>query len=378
MTVMEPTFTIGIEEEYLLVDRSTRDLIAERPEEMMTELENRLGGRVVPEFMNSQIEVGTVVCQTVAEVRADLAVLRATLAEVADRFGMAIVAASTHPFANWDAQTHTDKERYHILARDMQAVARRLLICGMHTHVGIEDDELRIDLMSQIAYFLPHLLALSTSSPFWRGEHTGLKSYRIAVWDELPRTGLPVLFDSWGEYVRHVDILIKAGLIEDGTKIWWDVRPSGRFPTLEMRIPDIPTRIEDTVCLAAIYRCVLRMLYRLRRENQRSRRYNSMLVSENRWRAQRYGTEEGLVDFGRGEIVPYADLLEEVLEMVGPDAEFFDCVEEVEHARTILARGTSAHRQVATYEASVAAGKSEPDALKDVVDMLIEETVADL
>jgi carboxylate-amine ligase len=378
MIIADPSFTIGIEEEYLLVDRHSRDLVAERPEAMMRELETLLESQVVPEFMNAQLEIGTRVCGSIADARVELTRLRRTVAEVAEKYGLAIVAASTHPFASWGAQTHTNKDRYNILARDLQAVARRLLICGMHVHVGIEDPELRIDLLSQIPYFLPHLLALSTSSPFWRGENSGLKSYRIAVFDELPRTGLPETFDSFGEYERHVRMLTEAGLIDDASKLWWDVRPSARFPTLEIRIPDIPTRIEDTLCIAALYKCLLGMLYRLRRANQRWRRYRSMLVAENRWRAQRYGIDEGLVDFGLGRIVPYADLLEEIIELTREEAARFDCVAEVEHARRILSRGTSAHRQVAVFNRAQADGANKQAALIAVVDDLIAETVVGL
>ena len=374
----EPAFTLGIEEEYLLVDRAGRDLVRDPPAGMMEECQALLQGQVGPEFLRSQIEVGTRVCRSLAEARADLARLRATIAAVAGRHGLAPIAASTHPFAAWDEQKHTDKERYNLLARDLQAPARRLLICGMHVHVGLEDPQLRIDLMGQVAYFLPHLLALSTSSPFWRGEDTGLKSYRIAVFDELPRTGLPEAFDSYGEYERHLRVLIDAGLIEDGSKLWWDVRPSSRFPTLEMRISDVCTRLDDAICIAAIYRCILRMLYRLRRANQRWRRYAAMLINENRWRAQRYGLDEGLVDFGKGAIVPYATLLEEIIDLVHEDAEHFGCTAEVAHARRILAAGTSAHRQLSTFRAALAAGQSRQAALEAVVDLLIEETVAGL
>jgi len=374
----EPPFTIGIEEEYLLVRRATRDLVTERPAAMMDELDRSLAGQVTPEFLNSQIEVGTRVCASVAEAAADLKRLRRTVAEAADRHGLAVIAASTHPSAHWDRQTHTDKERYNLLARDLQGVARRLLICGMHVHVGLDDDDLRIDLMGQIGYFLPHLLALTTSSPFWRGEVTGLKSYRIAVFDELPRTGIPEHFDSYGEYRRQVAALIGAGLIEDASKLWWDVRPSARFPTLEMRITDIPTRPEDTICVASLYLCLLRMLWRLRRANQRWRRYAGMLVSENRWRAQRYGFDAGLVDFGKGVVVPYPDLLEEIIALVREDAQHFNCVAEIEHARAILQRGTSAHRQLGLYEELCAQGMDRASALDAVIDRLIAETVEGL
>ncbi|HUT49037.1 MAG TPA: carboxylate-amine ligase [Alphaproteobacteria bacterium] len=374
----EPKFTVGIEEEYHLVDRETRDLVEARPDAMMAKLEKSLKTQVTPEFMNSQIEIGTKVCGSIADAAADLKWLRKTVSDAAADEGMAIIAASTHPFASWATQQHTDKERYNILARDMQAVARRLLISGMHVHVGIEDEELRIDLLNQISYFLPHILALSTSSPFWRGKDTGLKSYRLAVFDELPRTGLPPQFDSWGEYNRHIHVLTNAGLIEDASKLWWDIRPSARFPTLEMRIADVPTRVEDSVCLAALYRCLLRMLYRLRRENQRWRRYANMLISENRWRAQRYGFDEGMIDLGKGEIVPYADLLDELIELTREDAEFFGCVAEVEHGRVILKRGTSAHRQLALYNSLREQGVDKLEALKGVVDQLIEETTEGL
>jgi carboxylate-amine ligase len=245
----------------------------------------------------------------------------------------------------------------------------------MHVHVGIEDPELRIDLMGQLAYFLPHLLALSTSSPFWDGQDTGLKSYRIAVFDEMPRTGLPELFDSWGEFQRHLAVLVRAGIIEDGSKLWWDIRPSVRFPTLEMRVADVCTRLDDAIAIAALYRCLLRMLWRLKRDNQRWRRYAGMLVNENRWRAQRYGFDEGLVDFGKGRIVPYAELLEEMIVLTAEDQEAFGCQAEVAETRAILARGTSAHRQLATYYAALAAGAAPREALEAVVDMLIAGTL---
>ena len=373
--MQEPRFTIGIEEEYLLVDRETRDLINEAPPTMLPACEEALEGQVTPEFLQCQIEVGTRVCETIAEARGDLAHLRRTVARVAGEHGLAMIAASTHPFATWEAQKRTPKERYEVSERDLQDVVRRLLISGMHVHVGVEDDDLRIDLMNQVAYILPHLLALSTSSPFWQSHETGLKSYRIAVWDEMPRTGLPAQFDSYGEFDRHVNVLVSAGLIEDGSKLWWDVRPSVRFPTLEMRMCDICTRLEDAVCIAALYRCWLRMLYRLRLDNQRWRRYEPMLINENRWRAQRYGIDRGLVDFGKGAIVPFAELLEEMLALVHEDAEHLGCVAEVEHARRIVAHGTSAHRQVDTYQDAIASGADQSEALKAVVDMLIDDTM---
>jgi len=245
-------------------------------------------------------------------------------------------------------------------------------------HIGIDDDALRIDLMNQMAYFLPHLLALSCSSPFWEGRDTGLKSYRLTIFDALPRTGLPEQFQSYAEYERHVNIMVNAGLLEDSTKIWWDLRPSGRFPTLETRIMDVCTRMEDAIALAALVCCIMRMLYRLRLANQRWRLYTTMLIRENRWRAMRYSFDEGLIDFAKGAVVPFEDLLEEILELTAEDAEALGCKTEVGHIRDILSRGTSAHRQLKVHDLAMAAGKSSNEALVAVVDTLIEDTTEGL
>ncbi|MCH7981888.1 MAG: carboxylate-amine ligase [Proteobacteria bacterium] len=287
-------------------------------------------------------------------------------------------AASTHPFSRWQDQKQTQKDRYEALTLEMQGAARRLVICGMHVHVGIENDELRIDLMNQMSYFLPHLLALSCSSPFWGGHDTGLKSYRLTVFDALPRTGLPERFDSWSEYQRHLQILIDAGLIEDSTRIWWDLRPSARYPTLETRIMDVCTRIDDAIAIAALLVCHLRMLYRLRTRNQRWRIYTPMLIRENRWRAMRYSFDEGLIDLARGAVVPFDELLEEMLGLVAEDAVALGCTKEVAAVRDILSRGTSAHRQLRDFEQAQAAGKSVEDSLKTVVDTLIASTAEGL
>lgn len=374
----EPSFTIGIEEEYLLVDRVTRNLATEPPEELMRVLNQETGGQAYPEFLRAQVEVATKPCRTVGEAAGELSQLRRTVIEIAGRYGLGLVAAATHPFANWSQQQRSQGARYEAISRDLQGVAHRLLTCGMHVHVGLDDDELRVDLMGQVAYFLPHLLALSTSSPFWNGRDSGLRSYRIAVFDELPRTGLPETFDSWGEYQRHLDVLIGAGVIDEPSKIWWDVRPSARFPTLEVRIADICTYWRDNIALAALYVSLLHMLYRLKRSNQRWRRYSRMLIEENRWRAQRYGFDRGMVDFGKGKVVPFADLLEEILALTESDAEALGCRQECLAARDIVARGTSAHRQVAVQAAAQAAGADAGQALAAVVDWLIEETKRDL
>lgn len=370
-----PDFTIGIEEEYLVVDRETRDLIKSPPDSMWNALENILGSQVSPEFLKAQIEVGTRVCSTVAEARADLARMRRGLSDVVSEYGAAIIASSTHPFANWSEQETTEDPRYMRLASDYQQVARQLVICGMHVHVGISDPHLRIDLMNQVKYMLPHLLALSTSSPFWAGQPTGLLAYRLVIFQNLPRTGVPEEFASWGEYERTVEVLVNAGLIEDASKLWWDIRPSAKYPTLEMRVSDICTRLEDAMTVAALYQCLLGFLYRLRRDNQRWRTYSPMMIEENLWRAQRYGVDGSLVDFGRGELVAYSDLIEEFIEMLAQDATEFGVREELRHARTIVSAGTSAHRQLATYEGAKSDGAEDREALNQVVDELIADTM---
>ena len=377
MPIREPSFTIGIEEEYLLVDKQTRELVSAPPPDLMAKCEAVLPkGEVSPEFLQSQIEIGTPVCNSVSDAGLELRRLRETIAGLAGEYGLAPMAASTHPFAKWSAQQQTDKERYHEIAHDLQVVVRRMIICGMHVHIGIEDDELRIDILNQASYFMPHLLALSTSSPFWQGKLTGLHSYRLSVFDELPRTGLPPQFASFSEYERTIEVLVNVKLIEDATKIWWDLRPSHRFPTLEMRITDMCPLLDDALCIAAFFQCICRFLYRLRRDNQRWRHYPAFLINENRWRAQRYGVSEGLVDFGEGTVVPCADLMAELLELLGQDAESLGCVTEIQHVNTLLKRGTSAARQIKCYEAAKARGKGDEDALKAVVDELLEETLA--
>ncbi len=371
----EPSFSLGVEEEYMLVDRETGDLIREAPPTILVEAEALLEGQVKPEFLQSQIEVGTRVCSTLNEARQELSRLRRAVSSVAERHGLAIIAASTHPKATYLTQQHTHKDRYEILAQNLQVVARQMVICGMHVHVGIEDDELRIDLMNQTTYILPHLLALSTSSPFWEGQDTGLMSYRIAVWNALPRTGLPDMFESHAEYTRHVDMLVDAKVIENSSKIWWDIRPNCKFPTLELRVPDICTQLEDALCIAALYRCWLRMLWRLRRRNQRWRTYANWLIYENRWRAQRYGIDGSLIDFGRGRMVPFPQLIDEMFEVIVEDAEFFGCVDEVMHAKIILQRGTSAHRQRKVFDDAKAEGATKEEALRSVIQFLISETM---
>lgn len=368
-------FTIGIEEEYHLVDVETRGLAVNPPRELFDTCAKALGPCVGHEFKASQIEIGTPVCKTVREGRDHIVNMRKTIADAGREYGILPMAAATHPFARWRETETSEGERYQEIAHDLQDVVRRLLISGMHVHVGLgEDDELRMDLMNQASYFLPHLLALSTSSPFWQSYDTGMMSYRLSVFTELPRTGLPPRFDTFVDYRRHVDVLVQAGVLQDATKIWWDIRPSDRFPTLEMRICDVCTDVDDTAAIAALFVCLLRMLSRLKEGNQRWRQYNTMLVQENRWRAQRYGIDDRLIDFGKGALIPFSDLVEELIDLTAEDADALDCASEVAHLRTIVERGTSAHQQRQVYENAIAGGASADEAIIAVVDKLLEIT----
>ncbi len=378
MTLPRPSFTLGIEEEYMLIDPVTRDLVTDPDPAMFGRCKELLGDRVTHELLRSQIEVSTSPYSSLAALGQDLARLRRAVINTAREYGMDVIASSTHPFAQWWKQQVVPDDRYLMLAGDMQTVARRMVTGGMHVHVGIEDPEMRIDLMGQVTYFLAHLLALSTSSPFWDGGDTGLKSYRLNVFRSLPRTGLPEVFESWSAYERHIEVLAEAGIIEDASKVWWDVRPSARYPTLEMRITDVCTKIEDALAIAAVYVCLLSLLFRLRTNNQRWRTYATFLLDENVWRAQRYGSTGSLLDFGQRRLVPFSELVEEMIALLMPEAEEIGCVSELQHIRRIVMEGTSAERQLRMYGRARDNGANRREALIQVVDMLAHHTADNL
>lgn len=378
MSSTEPPFSVGIEEEYLLVNLDSRDVDEDPPVPLLEECTRRSGGQVNPRFLRCQLEASTLPCASVAEARADLARLRAIIVEVAGRFARAPIAASTHPFAKSTRQITTEREQYFALANEMQGAARRLMVCGMHVHVGIDDDDLRIDLMNQLSYFVPHLLALSCSSPFWEGERTGLMSFRMTLFNSLPRTGLPERFTSFAELQRNLDMLIRNGVIEDAGKMWWDVRPNPHHRAIEVRVMDSCTSIDDAACLAALIVSLARRLYRLKLENRTWRIYPNMLIAENRWRAMRYGVEGELLDLAHGQLVAFPQLVRELTELVREDAAALGCLRELEHLDSILLHGTSAHRQISMYEEARAAGASGREAMQAVVDFLVRETRAHL
>jgi carboxylate-amine ligase len=367
--------TLGIEEEYLLVDPETRDLASRPPADFMRRCKEALGPRVTHEFLQSQVEVDTSVCQSVDEAHKELVYLRRTVAACAREFGLRIIAASTHPWASWHQQAPVELERYRILTQEHQALARRMVICGMHVHAGIDDDELRIDLMNQATYFLPHLLALSTSSPFWEGHDTGIKAFRPIIFGNVPRSGVPEMFESASDWNEMLGILQETGLCDDATKIWWDIRPSAKHPTLELRICDMCTKLEDAMTVAAFYQSILAYLYHLRANNQTWRKYRRTLIAENKWRAQRYGLQGTLADFGRRELVPFADLVEELIVLLRDHARELGCLAYLERARELVRDGTSADNQLRIYHAALEAGASEHEAQTKVVDWLVEASL---
>ncbi|MBE0414173.1 carboxylate-amine ligase [Yoonia sp.] len=377
MTRDMPPFTIGIEEEYLLVDPSTMAL-ASAPDGLIAACKADLKGQVSPEFLQCQIEIGTGICHTIGEARADLRHLRRTVARHAADFGLAPVAASCHPFGDWKEQAHTDKDRYNVLYRELAFVTRRMLICGMHVHVGIPDQNDRIRLINQLKYFLPHLHALSTSSPFWQGEDTGMQSYRLSVFDNMPRTGLPPRMTDWAEYQNTVQTLVDLGLIEDASKIWWDLRPSANFPTIETRICDVSPRLEQTLTLAALTQCLTRMIWRRNRDGGGWRVVQNFMIAENRWRAQRYGVSEGQIDFGEKRLISFEQIAGDLLDLIAEDAAALDCEPEVARIRDIIAQGTSADRQRAVRDMALARGATPHAAMQAVVSSLIGEFHAGL
>jgi carboxylate-amine ligase len=375
MATRAPSLRLGIEEEYLLIDPVGGDLVRSPDPAFMAACRDALGGQVTHELMQAQVEVATRPSDTVAAAHAELARLRRTVAEAAQAHGMAILAASTHPFASWTAQQSTDKKRYRELTEDLQMLARRQLIGGMHIHAGIEDENVRIDLMNQVAYFLPHFLALSTSSPFWAGHDTGLKAYRPTVSDGLPRSGTPERLASWREWQQLLETLAETGLVDDPTQIWWDVRPSARHPTVELRVTDICTDLRHAASLAALFQSLLHHLWRLRTRNQAWRSYRRILIEENKWRAQRRGVEAELADFAAGTVRPVAELVSELIELLQEDARELGCSDDLEGLRTILAEGTSADRQLAIYRAALDQGARPADALLAVVQWLATATL---
>jgi carboxylate-amine ligase len=362
-----PTFNIGIEEEYQIIDPKTRELKSYITQLLEAGKLTLIEQDIKPELHQSIVEVGTKICNTAAEAKQELVRLRGGVMALAAQSGLKIVAAGTHPFSNWAEQEITPFERYAGVKNDMQMLAQQLLIFGTHVHIGIEDREFMMDAMNVCKYLLPHILCLSTSSPFWVGQRTGLMSYRSVIFRNFPRTGAPPHFNSWNEFQSHVDTLVKTNSIPDGTKIWWDVRPNHKYPTLEMRICDVCTRVDEAVCVAAIFQAILFKCWKLRRSNLSFRVYPSALIEENKWRALRYGLDGKLIDFGKQEELPAKELIHEMIDwFIGDVVDELGSRKEVEYAYKILAEGSSAHRQLRVFE--------QTNSLQAVVDNLIKES----
>jgi carboxylate-amine ligase len=362
---MDHAFTVGVEEEFQIVDPTTWELRS-HVSELLASSAPAFGDHIKREMHQSIVEVGTKICGSIEELATEIIRTRRDLADAAEHIGLRIAAAGTHPFSNWMDQVISPGERYETIVEELQQLARSLLIFGLHVHVAVPDASSMIDLMNEARYFLPHLLALSTSSPFWMGRDTGLKSYRTTVFRRFPRTGIPDHFDSWREYERYVELLIELHCIDNGKKIWWDLRPQPTFGTLEFRICDVPTAPCAAIAIAALAQAIIVKLYRLREKNLGFRRYHRALIEENKWRAARWGIDGKLIDFGKRREVPMRELAEELLEFIDDVIDDLGSRREIDYVRTILREGTSAEKQVQIYR--------ETGDLRAVVRSIVEET----
>ena len=362
---MQPSFTLGIEEEFQVIDPATRELRSHIAE-LFAEGEKRLKDEIKREMHEAVIEVGTPICRNVSEARAEVTRLRGEIIRLTRENGLRIAAAGTHPISHWSTVPITSAARYDQIVYDLQMVARANLIFGLHVHVAVEDNETRIQIMNAARYFLPHVFALSVNSPFWCGQNTGWKSYRAKVFERFPRTGLPDYFRSWSEFDEWVQLLVQTKCIDNGKKIWWDVRPHAFFPTLEYRVCDVPMRVDETICFAALFQAITMKLWKIHNSNMTWRLYRRSLINENKQRAARFGTDGTLIDFGKRTEVPFAALLDELLEFVDDVVDELGSRKDVNYALEILRHRPGADRQLKVFE--------ETKDLKAVVDYIISET----
>src|SRR5580700_4581606 len=363
---MRPSFTLGIEEEYQTIDPETRDLKSHIATEMLAQGKMRLEERVKAEMHQSVIEVGTRVCRNIKEAKEDIYDLRRQMIQLAEEHDLLLVAGATHPFADWRRQEIYPDERYARVVEDLQMVARANLIFGLHVHVGIEDREEAIRVMNTMRYFLPHILALSTNSPFWLGMNTGFKSYRAKVFERFPRTNIPDIYANWAEYETFINLLVKTNCVDNGKKVWWDIRPHPFFNTLEVRVCDIPMRLDETMAIAALIQATVAMLYELHASNKSYRIYGRALIMENKFRASRYGLDGKLIDFGQEEEVPVRKLMDAYLDLIDPVVDELGSREEINYIHQMLKMGSGADRQLKVFE--------QTGDLKKVVDYMVAET----
>jgi glutamate---cysteine ligase / carboxylate-amine ligase len=372
---MSNDYKFGIEEEYFLVDAETKSVARAMPEAFLEAAKKATGDQVTGEFLQSQIEAMTVPHTKVAEARAELRHLRQTVASIAAEHGLAILAAGTHPTASWRAALQSEAERYDVVMDDLQMIGQRNMLCGLHVHVELPDPDDRVEVMTRMLPYLPLFIALATSSPFWQSRTTGLKGYRLAAYDELPRTGVPELFRKREEYDAYIEALTRAGVIEDSSYVWWAMRPSLKHPTLELRAPDSCTRVEDSLAIASLYRAMARKLFRNPWLNWDMTAVGRAIVVENKWRAQRYGVKGTLVDAGGNGAISVADMLEQAIEHVRSDAEALGCLDEVLHCRAIVGEGTSADAQLAVFEEAKGRTEHRGEALRAVTDWIATATL---
>jgi carboxylate-amine ligase len=362
---MAHRFTIGVEEEFQIIDPATCDLRS-HVMQLVSAASPAIADQVKHEMHQSIVETGTNICENVSELLQEMLRTRGELVAAAERAGLQVAAAGTHPFSSWIDQVISPGERYQHIVEELQQLARSLLIFGMHIHVAMPDKQTTIDMMNMVRYFVPHLLALSTSSPFWMGRNTGLKSFRTTVFRRFPRTGIPEQFESWSAYENFVNLLVKLNCIDTGKKIWWDVRPHPTFGTLEFRMCDVTTKVEEAVAIAALTQALVVKLHRLYKNNQSWRLYRRALIEENKWRAARYGIEGKLIDLGKEEEVPMRALIPELLELVDDVVDDLGSRPAVNYVNTIMKEGTSAERQMKVYE--------QTNDLKAVVRHIVAET----
>jgi carboxylate-amine ligase len=372
---MPHVYSFGIEEEYFLVDAETKTVAREMPEAFLAQAKQATGGRVRGEFLQSQVEAATVPHTDIHEARSELRFLRHTVAEIAAQHGLAIFAAGTHPTAFWKRSQQTPTQRYDAVMDDLQMIGQRNMLCGLHVHVELPDPDDRVDVMCRVLPYLPLFVALATSSPFWQTRPTGLMGYRLAAYDELPRTGVPELFRRHEDFEAYVEALVRAGVMQDSSYVWWAVRPSLKHPTLELRAPDSCTRLDDTLALAALYRALARHLTRNPWLNWDLTAVDRAIVVENKWRAQRYGVHGSFVDIGGGGAVSVAEMLEQVIAQVGEDAEALGCLDDLLHCRAIVGEGTSADAQLAVFDAAQGRSDTRADALRAVTEWIADTTL---
>ncbi len=361
-----PSLSIGIEEEYQTIDPETRDLRSHIQMEILSKAKLKIAEKVKAEMHQAVVEVGSKVCRDIKEAREDMRNLRREMISLASENGLLLGSASTHPFADWKVQEIYPDERYYRVVEDMQLVARANLVFGLHVHVGIEDRDTAIHIMNSMRYFLPHILALSTNSPFWMGMETGFKSYRSKVFERFPRTGIPDVFSNWADYETFVNLLIKTNCIDNGKKIWWDIRPHPFFETIEVRVCDIPMRLDETLAIAALIQATAAMLWKLHASNKSYRIYGRALISENKFRACRYGLDGKLIDFGKQEEVPIRKLMLEYLHLIDDVVDELGSRDEINYIHEMLNMGSGADRQIKIFR--------ETRDLKKVVDYIVEET----